>query len=146
MGLCVPAGLCGGHSCGPEEGCLLVYSGLWAFWASARSQSVAVLAENCGFSGIHNLGYSLGSHRKRIKSKQDQKDMDQCVYSSEYLWKLWKWIRNKTKLSHIPKVLLDLFLFIYRYTVLINLDHHTHGSVFVFSFFIDLFQADQHIF
>ena len=35
---------------------------------TARSQSGAALAENYGFSGIHNLGYSLGLHRNRIKS------------------------------------------------------------------------------
>lgn len=100
------------------------------YLASARSQSVAVLAEICGFSGIHDLGYSLGPQELESRINRTRKTWT-SVYSLEYMWKLWKGIKNKTKFTHFPKTLLDLFLFIYRYIVLINLDHRIRGSEFL---------------
>lgn len=130
---CVPAGLCGGWSFLWARG--MVPPGVlpWSlsiYLASARSQSVAVLAEICGFSGIHDLGYSLGPQELESRINRTRKTWT-SVYSLEYMWKLWKGIKNKTKFTHIPKTLLDLFLFIYRYIVLINLDHRIRGSEFL---------------
>lgn len=72
--LCVPSWFVWGLSWGPEAGCSWCPSLLYECSLSLSQRSIhSSLCSELGsdLSGIHNLGYCLGSHRLGIKNKQE---------------------------------------------------------------------------
>ena len=109
------------HSCAPKERCPLVSHSVSevSLWQSLQ-RTVDSLE-----STVWVIALDLTELEPRINRTRKTWT---SIYSLEHMWKLLRRIKNETKLIHIPKTLLDLSLFIYKYIVLINLDHSIHGS------------------